>query len=99
VTGLNRLKLPCRDCPKVTVFYLTNLIRGFMTIQAKTFIQAANTQKFDRKIWFDTIRSGLQSLITLHNLNGDQVGAHRVSKELCRVMVELERIKVRPRKH
>jgi len=62
-----------------------------------------NTQTFtqnsiDQITWLDIIRSGLQSLVTLHNLNGDQAGAHRVSKELCRVMVELERIKVRPRK-
>lgn len=53
----------------------------------------------DQIVWLDIIRSGLQSLVTLHNLNGDQAGAHRVSKELCRVMVELEKIKIRPRKH
>lgn len=53
----------------------------------------------DQIVWLDIIRSGLQSLVTLYNINGDQAGAHRVSKELCRVMVELERIKVRPRKY
>lgn len=64
-------------------------------------MHTATTQSqnsIDQIVWLDIIRSGLQSLVTLYNLNGDQAGAHRVSKELCRVMVELERIKIRPRK-
>jgi len=32
------------------------------------------------------IRTGLQSLVTLHNLRGDQEGAHRASRELCAVL-------------
>lgn len=54
-------------------------------------ITATETQNkhntIDQLVWFDIIRSGWQSLVTLYNLNGDQVGAHRASKELCRVMV------------
>lgn len=34
------------------------------------------------------IKAGLQSLVTLYNLLGDQESAHRCSKELCAVLAQ-----------
>lgn len=34
------------------------------------------------------IKAGLQSLVTLYNLIGDQAGAHRCSRELCAVLAQ-----------
>lgn len=34
------------------------------------------------------IKAGWQSLVVLYNLQGDQVGAFRASRELCAVLAE-----------
>jgi hypothetical protein len=34
------------------------------------------------------IKAGLQSLVTLYNLIGDQAAAHRCSRELCAVLAQ-----------